>query len=137
MTRPALPANVRRAVIAHARREYPRECCGFLIGHRERVLHALPLPNVDSRPRVRFRIDDRHHIEVRRMLRRFQPPLAIVGVYHSHPDGPAEPSAADCREANYSAWIFAVVAVSRLSAQVKLFKIRGGRAHPFRRRRSR
>lgn len=137
MTRRTLPANVRRTVIAHARREYPRECCGFLIGDRGRVLHVLPLPNVDSRPRVRFRIDDRHHIEVRRTLRQLQPPLAIVGVYHSHPDGPAEPSEADCREANYSAWIFAVVAVSKLRAQVKLFKIRDGRARPFPRLRSR
>ena len=132
MTRVRLARGIRRAMIAHARRQYPNECCGFLIGNRQHVLHVLPLPNVDPRPRIRFRISDEQHIEVRRLLRRFEPPLAIIGVYHSHPDGPAVPSSSDIREANYSDWVFAVIGVSRRGARVKLFGIRSGRVRLLR-----
>jgi len=88
-----LPAAVRRAILAHAERDAPRECCGLLIGRSGRVLHAAAMRNISASPRVRFRIDPREHIVLRRELRRLSPALEIVGVYHSHPAGPAEPSA--------------------------------------------
>jgi proteasome lid subunit RPN8/RPN11 len=101
-----LPAAVRRAILAHARRDAPRECCGLLLGRGNRVLHAAAMRNVASTPRVRFRIDPREHIALRRELRRLSPALEIVGVYHSHPVGPAGLSARDRREAHYREWLY-------------------------------
>jgi len=124
----ALPRAVRTAIIRHARRETPRECCGFLIGSGRRVQFALPLDNVDARPRVRYRIDEQKHIEVRRWLRQLVPPLEIVGVYHSHLDAGATPSESDLAEAHYPDWIFAIVSLADSRAALGLFRIAGGRA---------
>ncbi len=128
MTRAVLsiaPA-VRKAITQHAREESPRECCGFLVGERTRILYALPMPNVAARP-TRYRIDDRAHIEVRRLLRRFAPALAVVGVYHSHPAGRAEPSPRDIDEAMYPDWAYVIVGLAHRPPRVRGFRIRGGR----------
>jgi proteasome lid subunit RPN8/RPN11 len=120
-----MPALVRRALLAHARREKPFECCGFLIGSPEGVAYAVPMENVE-RSRVRYRIDDRAHIELRRALRLFVPPVSIVGVYHSHPEGPAEPSPTDIAEALYPEWIHVIVGLGAVRPMVRAFQVRGG-----------
>ncbi len=63
-----LPTAVRRAIVQHALRATPLECCGFLVGTRGRVIFAVPMDNVAASP-VRYRIDDRAHIDLRRVLR--------------------------------------------------------------------
>jgi len=128
----AFPRAVRAAIVQHARREAPRECCGFLLGSGRRVQFALPLANVDPRPKSRYRINDRQHIEVRRWLRRLSPALQIVGVYHSHPNAPARPSASDLAEANYPDWVFAIVSLDRGREDLGLFEIVRGRARRLR-----
>lgn len=118
-----LPGAVRRAMVAHARRECPLECCGLLVGRHGDVIAAVPLANVAANPETRFRIDDREHIALRRTLRRFAPPLDILGVYHSHPEGPPVPSPRDIREAYYPEWIYVVVGLSGSRAQVRGFSL--------------
>ena len=131
-TRVTWPRAVQSAIVRHAMSEAPRECCGFLIGAGRRVQFAMPLENVDPRPRTRYRIAERRHIEVRRWLRQLSPPLEIVGVYHSHPNSRAHPSAADLAEAHYPDWIFAIVSLANRRADVGLFRMAGGRAERLR-----
>ena len=122
-----LPPAVRRAILEHAHQEAPRECCGFLIGSHGRVQFALRMTNI-ARSRTRYRIDSREHIRLRRLLREFVPALEIVGVYHSHPDGPATPSPRDCAEANYPEWLFAIADLSGRAARLGVFTIAAGKA---------
>jgi proteasome lid subunit RPN8/RPN11 len=122
-----LPAAVRTAILVHAQREAPRECCGFLVGARGRVRFALAMENVDPRPASRYRIDNRQHIEARRWLRQLRPRLEIVGVYHSHPSGNVRPSPADRQEALYSEWLYAIVCPGTRD-EVGVFRIAAGRA---------
>ncbi|MEZ5317086.1 MAG: M67 family metallopeptidase [Vicinamibacterales bacterium] len=123
-----LPSAVRGAVVAHARRDAPRECCGLLLGRGRRVTHAVAMRNAaGARARTRFRLDDRDHIAVRRILRDVSPRLEIVGVYHSHPAGPARPSPTDVAEAHYPDWVYLIVGLSPRVA-IGAFAIRGGRA---------
>lgn len=117
-----LPSAVRRAIVAHARRDAPQECCGLLIGRGRHVTFSLPMTNVDPRPTIGFRVDPAEHVEARRMLRRLSPPVEIVGVYHSHPAGPATPSPRDIVESNYPEWIFVIVGGRPNS--VRAFRIR-------------
>lgn len=123
MSAPALvmPRQVRQAVVDHARRDQPRECCGFLLGTGRRVAFALPMRNV-ARGQARYRIDDGDHLAVRRLLRRLEPALDIVGVYHSHPRGPARPSARDEAEAYYPEWVHVIVGLAPRLA-VRAFRI--------------
>ena len=132
-TRPAptveIDPGVRRAIIAHATRERPLECCGLLIGRRGRVTGALPARNL-ARSAVRYELDPRVHIDARRVLREVMPPIAILGVYHSHPRGRAYPSASDIAEAQYPNWIHIIVGLAGARARVAGFRIRGERVLP-------
>jgi proteasome lid subunit RPN8/RPN11 len=132
-TRPAptvaIDPGVRRAIIEHATRERPLECCGLLIGQRGRVTGALPARNL-ARSAVRYELDPRLHIDARRVLREVMPPIAILGVYHSHPRGRAHPSASDIAEAQYPNWIHVIVGFAGARARVAGFRIRGGRVLP-------
>src|SRR5690606_21588259 len=95
-----LPVHLRRTMLDHARRDAPRECCGFLVGTPRRVVRTVPMENV-APELTRFRIADAAHIALRRALRRERPRLSIVGVYHSHPNGVAWPSPSDVADAWY------------------------------------
>ena len=112
-----LPTAVKRAIVAHARRDAPRECCGFLVGRRTRVTFALPMKNVDPRPNSGFQIDPAEHVAVRRVLRQMAPALEIIGVYHSHPVGPATPSPRDIAESHYPEWLFLIVGANGRSVR--------------------
>jgi proteasome lid subunit RPN8/RPN11 len=110
-----LPAAVRQAIRTHADDAYPNECCGLLVGRGRQVLFAVRMQNMANTPQ-RYRVDDRAHIALRKSLRAFRPPLDIVGVYHSHPDGRPEPSRTDLAEAHYAEWVYVIVARGRLRA---------------------
>jgi proteasome lid subunit RPN8/RPN11 len=121
--RPASVArSVRLAIVAHARTDAPKECCGLLIGEGRRVDFAVPLSNVDPNPIVGFRIDPAEHIAVRRIVRRLTPALSIVGVYHSHPRSAAVPSPRDIAECHYPDWIFVIV--GRAGRSVRAYRLR-------------
>ena len=121
-----IPVAVRRTIVAHARRDRPNESCGFLLGRGAHVRYATAMRNVAARPAQAYRIDDREHITLRRVLRALEPELGIVGVYHSHPSGPARPSAQDVREAHYPDWIHVIVGFSGRRAVIYAYRIRRG-----------
>ena len=85
----------------HAEREYPRECCGLLVGRiedggRTRVVsETYPVEN-------EFEEGERHHrmsigpLDYARAERLYAGRgLGVVGNYHSHPDHTAVPSQFD------------------------------------------
>jgi len=117
-----LPTAIRRAIVAHAKRDAPNECCGLLVGRGNRVIFGLPMANVDPRPRTGFKVDPAEHLAAQRVLRRLSPSVEIVGVYHSHPSGPPTPSPRDIVESNYPEWLFVIVGGKTNS--VRAFRIR-------------
>src|SRR5690242_13556555 len=90
------------ALIAHARREAPNECCGLLIGSPSRIDESIAARNVAASP-SRFLIDPSEHIAINRRLRGSS--REVVGTYHSHPHSPAEPSPTDVAEAYYPEFV--------------------------------
>jgi proteasome lid subunit RPN8/RPN11 len=86
-----------RAVIARVCAEaagaFPNEACGLLLGRKGRIEQAVPAANVHVTPQTHFEIDPRALIDAHRGARQGGPEL--LGYYHSHPGGPAEPSATD------------------------------------------
>jgi len=101
MKRLELPASQQRVVASAARRGYPYEVCGALIGFveetRVRVTRAVAIPNTaeEAERRRRFVIDPKAVLQLDRMLRKTADQL--VGFYHSHPDHPAAPSPTDLK----------------------------------------
>lgn len=97
------------AIIGHARRAAPDECCGLLVGADATVTEAVPVPNLDPHPRTRFRLDPREHIALNRRLRGTG--RKVVGCYHSHPESPPVPSTSDVAEAAYPEFLWVIVSL--------------------------
>ena len=96
-----------------ARRAHPRECCGLLLGKGERVALAQPAANVHPAPESHFEIDPKALIAAHRGARAGG--LELLGYYHSHPVGRAEPSAADQAAASGDGRIWAIIAGGEVS----------------------
>lgn len=96
-----LPAAARRALVAHCRAAYPEEACGLLLGRRDGegfvVTRAVESANLAADPRHRFEVDPALRLRLQRAARAGD--AAVIGHYHSHPDGAARPSATDLAEA--------------------------------------
>jgi proteasome lid subunit RPN8/RPN11 len=125
-----LPDACRRRIIRHARREAPRECCGFLIGRPGHVSSVVEVANV-ALEATRYRVDPREHIALRRSLRTDPRGLTIVGVYHSHPAAPAAPSSTDVAEAHYPDWAYVIVGLAGRRAQLRAFDLARGTVSPI------
>ena len=96
------------AIKSQAEREYPYECCGFVIGDTA-VEEVRPVRNVQNEKhaadpvahprdaRTAYLMDPRAQIAVLNEIDRRR--LALKIVYHSHPDHDAYFSATDRRQA--------------------------------------
>jgi len=88
-------------IINHARSTYPEECCGFLVGvdsDVRRIHRALAAQNVNqSSRRSRYNIDPMELVRADEEARRSN--LNLIGIYHSHPDAPVQPSQFDLEHA--------------------------------------
>ena len=119
--------DVRDRLIAHAREESPRECCGLLLGRGDEVAEARRARNVASSPETRFVIDPKDHIDARRDGRARG--LEILGFYHSHPHGAAVPSATDLAEATYPGCAYAIIGLGADVPEVRVFEVANGNFH--------
>ncbi|MDR6115291.1 MULTISPECIES: M67 family metallopeptidase [unclassified Sphingomonas] len=84
-----------------------REVCGLLLGQGDRIDGVVPCANVAAEPWHRFEIDPAALIAAHRAARGGG--AAVIGHYHSHPTGLAEPSPRDAADAapDGSIWLIA------------------------------
>ena len=87
---------------AHAERAWPEECVGAVLSDGAT---SVPLQNVAIDRRGSFLVSARESIELERTAE--AKGLSVLGFYHSHPDGPAVPSAADVASAG-GRWMFII-----------------------------
>lgn len=114
-------------MLAHAREEAPRECCGLLVGTGDSVVRSVRARNLDTKP-TRYLIDPGDHFAAIRAARADN--LEVVGAYHSHPSSAAVPSATDIAEGN-SGSDFVYVIVSLVSDDVRAYRIEAGGFKPL------
>ena len=92
-----LENNVLNNLEKHAEADYPNECCGFLFGKDgdQRVVTASRQTEnkSDGHQRRRFQIDPKAYRDAEQFAD--ENDLDFLGIYHSHPDHPAEPSEHD------------------------------------------
>lgn len=108
-----LPDALRAQITDEARAAFPRECCGLIEGVRmSDVVHVIALhaahnvsPYADC-----FEIDPAAHLRVRRSAR--EAGRAIVGCYHSHPNGRPSPSLRDLAGDADFIWLIAALDAS-------------------------
>ncbi len=93
-----IPELIYNNIIDHAREGLPLEICGILGGKEDTVSVIYRMVNTDAKS-DHFMMDPREQISVMKDLRLKQ--LEMTAFYHSHPEGPAYPSAEDIRLAFY------------------------------------
>jgi proteasome lid subunit RPN8/RPN11 len=97
-------------VLQAAALAYPNECCGLIEGMdtpdgwRASAVHEAT--NVAEDKARRFLIDPKVQFDLMRRLRDAK--TRIIGCFHSHPNGRAEPSAADRAEAYETDFVYLI-----------------------------
>ncbi|GIV04814.1 MAG: hypothetical protein KatS3mg016_0389 [Fimbriimonadales bacterium] len=110
-----LSPEAEASIRAHAREEYPHECCGALLGREEgevrMVEQVIRLANerTDERER-RFYVSPQQVLMAERRAR--DAGLLLLGFYHSHPDHPPIPSEYD-REHALPFYSYPIVSVNQ------------------------
>jgi proteasome lid subunit RPN8/RPN11 len=115
-------------VLAHARRQPHRECCGILAGQGDVITRAFPAKNIAADPVRNYVIAPS---DIARIMTEFRGRhLKFLGIYHSHPHwmDVNEPSAKDIAWASHAdAVYFIVTPRPYAAAPVRAFSIQGGR----------
>ena len=108
------------AIVAHARREAPHECCGLLIGTEDSIEDAVAAANVRASD-VSFLVSPEDHFGAIRHARATG--RSVVGAYHSHPRSSAVPSATDIAEANDPGLLHVIVSLATDPPDVRAWRI--------------
>ncbi|MGH7814067.1 MAG: Mov34/MPN/PAD-1 family protein [Candidatus Binataceae bacterium] len=108
MTSVSIRRATLEAIVAQGEREFPHECCGFIIGD-DNLEEVRPIANIQNRKhaedpaafprdaRTAFLMEPKEHLAVMNELDRRK--LKLLAVYHSHPDHDAYFSATDRAQA--------------------------------------
>ena len=94
-----IDAHLIKQMVDAAEAAFPAETCGLIIGRGKgqliRVTRVVPAANLLAETPDRFELDPAVRIAVEKDLRDSGTKDRIIGHYHSHTDGTAEPSATD------------------------------------------
>jgi proteasome lid subunit RPN8/RPN11 len=85
-------------MLADVTQHLPEEACGVITGQKGQGLEVIPIENILHSP-VGFRMSPDEQVKV--LLQIEEKGLDLIAIYHSHPNGPEEPSTTDIAEANY------------------------------------
>ncbi len=126
VTRDVVSALARAAHDAH-----PQEACGILTGKRvqngaEEITAFIPARNVHPSPETHFEIDPQALIDAHRAARTGDGP-EVLGYFHSHPTGPAQPSETDIAMSAGDGMIWAIAGLSEGGRALGLYRaVEGG-----------
>lgn len=90
-----IPSPLWEQILAHAKSQAPKECCGYMLGRSEGesniLTHFYAMSNIHPQPKEHFSFSPAEQLKV---LREFSH-LQIIGIYHSHPCSKPIPSQED------------------------------------------
>lgn len=119
-----LSASQWQEMLGHVDQQAPLESCGLLAGKRDRVENILFVRNQTESP-TRFVMDPYEQLRAFDWIE--SNGLELVGIFHSHPAGPATPSPTDLAEAAYEV-VHLIWSRNQGSWQARAFWIEDGRA---------
>jgi proteasome lid subunit RPN8/RPN11 len=107
-------------LVAHAREEAPNECCGYMRASDGVVEQVFRAENPRRSP-YGYELDHRSLFAANELDDQgFE-----VGIYHSHPRSPAEPSQTDITLAHYPGWTYVIVSLDG-DPSVRAWRIANG-----------
>jgi len=113
--------SVYDAMVAHALTTPTLECCGLLAGRNGTISRLFQTANVAENRAVRY---EAAPLDVRRILEEIDGAgEQHLGIYHSHPNSPAYPSATDRKLAAYDVAYFVISLKTRSKPNVRAFRL--------------
>jgi proteasome lid subunit RPN8/RPN11 len=120
-----LSPGILEEIVEHAKTALPLECCGLIVGGNGVGVRSIRVVNTLA-SRVAFEMDPAELIAALRSLR--ETGEELVAIYHSHPQGPAEPSARDIERAYYPEAAHVIISFAEGKPETRAFRIVDGRA---------
>jgi len=115
----------RHELVGHADNALPEEACGIIAGKGERVDRIYPMTNTDKSARTFF-MNSEEQLKVMKDIRNSG--IVMIGIYHSHPQTEAYPSAHDVELAYYPEASYVIISLrDRNNPDVRSFKIIEGK----------
>jgi [CysO sulfur-carrier protein]-S-L-cysteine hydrolase len=109
------------AMVEHALEETPNECCGY-VQARDGTVEEVFRGRSMRRSRYAYELDPQSLLRANELDDEgFQ-----VGIYHSHPRSPAEPSQTDINLAHYPHWTYLIVSL-QADPVIRAWRIGDGR----------
>ena len=111
-----IPNTIKDEIINDTKKNYPKECCGLLIGYIEDnkliCKVSISTKNIADNPYLFFEIDPQEIINIQKLYRKNK--MSIIGHYHSHPDSPlgTQPSQRDIRSINDANMCWIIVGIN-------------------------
>jgi proteasome lid subunit RPN8/RPN11 len=104
----------------------PQEACGLLTGKRsEEMIFVDEVYAIENalHSSVRYQLDPQQQVDV--FLSVEKRGLEVVGIYHSHPEGPDHPSETDLEEAYYPEVVYLIWFHQAGDWECRCFSIQG------------
>lgn len=101
-----LSNDIATAMLEQARLSPRHEVCGLLGGRNTTAEHYYPVANIADNPAREYLMDPQQQIDSMRHMREREEDL--LGIFHSHPDSPAQPSDTDLARAAYPDTIYII-----------------------------
>jgi len=121
----ALSPEMLQSIIAHARDEAPRECCGIISGRDGQPIELYRARNI-AEGNSFYEIDPAQLIEFEFELMPTSG-TEILAIYHSHPISPAYPSPTDVQLAYWTDAVYVICSLADPDQPVvRGFRIRDG-----------
>ncbi len=118
-----MTTDQRDELFSHAREDSPNECCGYLRIRDGAVQSVHRSENEQPSPMYGYMLDERS------LLGAYNATEAgdEVGIYHSHPRSPAEPSQTDINLASYPEYRYLIVSLAEEEPVVRSWWIVDGK----------
>jgi len=110
------------AMVDHARDDAPDECCGLLWGSEGAIAEVERAENKRHSP-YGFELT----FEALSKANDLDDQGYEIGVYHSHPRSPAEPSQTDINLAQYPHWTWLIVSLATDGGEIRAWRIADGK----------
>jgi proteasome lid subunit RPN8/RPN11 len=88
-----VPRQLLEEIVAHAREESPRECCGMVAAQDGRAVAVHRVRNVAINPKTAYFMDAKEQLATWQAIEDAE--LEIGAIYHSHPRSEPVPSQTD------------------------------------------
>ncbi len=104
-----LPRPIVNQILAHVQRDEEREVCGLISSLNGKPHQCYEINNIAANPATHFKMDPGEQIDTMREIR--EAGAQLYAIYHSHPHGPAKPSAIDLKEAGYPDAVYLIISL--------------------------